>query len=61
MQVNKKRRSDAELTKKTIKIYTGRFVLVLFALYAGQAFAQLPQGTHIKFENVADGTQGLSG
>ena len=38
----------------------GRFVLVLFALYAGQAFAQLPQGTHIKFENVADSTQGLS-
>lgn len=34
---------------------------VLLALFAGQAFAESPQDTHIKFVNVADSTQGLSG
>jgi len=40
---------------------TGRFVMVLLALYTGQASAQSQQKPHIKFVNVADSTQGLSG
>jgi hypothetical protein len=36
------------------------FVMLFFALYAGQASAQLSQSIHLKFENVADSSQDLS-
>src|SRR5436305_9465058 len=32
----------------------------LFAVFAGQISAETPHDLHIKFENVADSTQGLS-
>jgi hypothetical protein len=35
----------------------GRFVMVLLALYAGQASAQSQLKMHVKFVNVADSTQ----
>jgi hypothetical protein len=35
--------------------------MLLLALLANQTFAETPQTTHIKFVNVADSTQGLSG
>ncbi len=38
----------------------GRFTMLMLALCAGQASAQPSQNTQIKFENVADSTQGLS-
>jgi hypothetical protein len=45
------------LIKSTV---AGTFV-ALFAMFAAQASAQPQQGTHVKFVNVADSTQGLSG
>lgn len=39
----------------------GRFLMLLFAVYAGQASAQSQQGPHVTFVNVADSTQGLAG
>src|SRR6185312_12494094 len=36
------------------------FAMILLGLCAGQASAQLPLNTQIRFENVADSTQGFS-